>query len=218
VKINKGETIVELLPGQFIFGRFKAEEELNIDGSTIYKWIQKFSSAEFNLIKIKSNNQYSIITLCKWEEYQNNKNTDITTKEQPHNNHVKTIEQPCNTNKNVKNVKKVKNDKKEEENSTQLFKDSIFTFKNQYSEIMLDEFFNYWSEFNKSKTKMRWELEKVFEISKRLTTWQRNCLKFEKNRSSQKAQSPETRNVKRVNDLWKDEERKLTTSNQDGKK
>ena len=32
LKIGKGEIIVDINPGQFIFGRFKAEESLNIDG------------------------------------------------------------------------------------------------------------------------------------------------------------------------------------------
>lgn len=111
VKINKGEKIVKLKPGQFIFGRFKAEEELNIDGSTIYKWMQKFSSSEFDMIKIESNNQYSIVTLCKWEEYQNNDNDEVTTIEQPYNNHVTAIEQPCNTNNKDNNDNKEKKEK-----------------------------------------------------------------------------------------------------------
>ena len=41
LKVGKGETIVRVKRGSFIFGRNKAEEELFIDGSTIYKSIQK---------------------------------------------------------------------------------------------------------------------------------------------------------------------------------
>jgi len=52
VKIGKGETIIKVNPGEFIFGRFKAEEELNIDGSTIYKWINRFASPDFGMISI----------------------------------------------------------------------------------------------------------------------------------------------------------------------
>jgi len=92
LKVGKGETTIKLNPGQFIFGRFKAEEELNIDGSTIYKWMQKFSTKEFDMITIKSNNQYSIITLNNWERY----NIINGNEEQPCNNCVTTAEQPCN--------------------------------------------------------------------------------------------------------------------------
>lgn len=109
IKVGRGETLVKLMPGQFIFGRFKAEEELNIDGSTIYKWMQKFASSEFEMISIDSNNQYSIITICKWEEYQLLEYDEVTTKEQPSNSYRATIEQPCNT---YKKDQKVYNEKK----------------------------------------------------------------------------------------------------------
>ena len=47
-----------------------------------------------------------------------------------------------------------------------------------YGTQMLKEFFNYWSERNQ-KGKMRWELEKTFEIQNRLATWNRNNSKFQ---------------------------------------
>ena len=36
---------------------------------------------------------------------------------------------------------------------------------------MIRAFFDYWSELNKSCTKMRFELEKTWELPKRLATW-----------------------------------------------
>jgi len=51
------------------------------------------------------------------------------------------------------------------------FKSEVFEFLDKYPEAMLNKFCNYWTEKNKSKTKMRFELEKTFEISKRLATW-----------------------------------------------
>ena len=102
-KINRGSTTIKLQAGQFIFGRFKAEEELNIDGSTIYKWIQKFASEEFDMISIQSNNHYTIVTVSNWEQYQNGE----TKKEQPKNSQVTAKEQPCNTNKNIYKVKNI---------------------------------------------------------------------------------------------------------------
>jgi hypothetical protein len=41
-------------------------------------------------------------------------------------------------------------------------------------------FKNYWSEKNRSGTKQRWEMEKTFELSRRLSTWFRNAQKFNK--------------------------------------
>src|SRR4030042_444842 len=108
VKVGKGETTVKIQPGQFIFGRFKAEEELNIDGSTIYKWMQKFASPDFDMILIESNNHWSKVTLCNWEEYNPLNNKEVTAKEQPNNSQVTAKEQPSNTNKKDKKVYKVK--------------------------------------------------------------------------------------------------------------
>jgi len=36
---------------------------------------------------------------------------------------------------------------------------------------MIRKFFNYWSEPNKSHTKIRWELEETWYAKQRLTTW-----------------------------------------------
>lgn len=106
VKIGKGETTVKLKPGEFIFGRFKAEEELGIDGSTIYKWMQKFASSDFGMVKIQSNSQYSIISICNWQTYQYLNGKRVTTKEQPSNNQVTAEEQPSNTNNKDNNGNK----------------------------------------------------------------------------------------------------------------
>lgn len=104
LKIGRGETPVRVMPGQFIFGRFTAEEELGIDGSTIYKWIKRFESPEYDMIAIESNNQYSIISITNWDSYQVDDRPKRTTKEQPKNNHVAAEEQQRNTNNNVNKV------------------------------------------------------------------------------------------------------------------
>lgn len=104
LKVGKGETIVKVKRGSFIFGRFRAEEELFIDGSTIYKSMKKLQ--EMNMVKIESNNQYSIVTICKYDEYQQSDNYQVTSKEQPSNNEVTAKGQPSNTTKNDNNYNK----------------------------------------------------------------------------------------------------------------
>ncbi len=104
LKVGRGNIEVEIERGQLIFGRFKAEEELSIDGSTIYKHIQKLQ--DWGNIIIDSNNQYSVITICKYDDYQ----TFLGEEEQPSNNQVTTKEQPSNN-----QVTQIKNVKKEEE-------------------------------------------------------------------------------------------------------
>jgi hypothetical protein len=72
-----------------------------------------------------------------------------------------------NINENIDKDKKEELLNKREEK----FKKEVYEFKEKYPELMLNKFIDYWTEKNKSKTKMRWELEKTFEISKRLATW-----------------------------------------------
>jgi hypothetical protein len=36
---------------------------------------------------------------------------------------------------------------------------------------MLRRFYNYWTEMNKPKTRLKFELQQTFEIGKRLATW-----------------------------------------------
>ena len=91
LKIGKGETTVTIERGQLLFGRYKAEEELCIDGSTIYRWIKKLE--ENDMILLQSNNQYSIITICNYDTYQ----SENTNEEQPMNNQRATNEQQVNS-------------------------------------------------------------------------------------------------------------------------
>ncbi|MEG0890091.1 MAG: DUF6291 domain-containing protein [Bacteroides sp.] len=55
----------------------------------------------------------------------------------------------------------------------QKFKDELTSFVEQYGKEMIRAFFDYWSEPNKTNTKMRFELEKTWNLSGRLRTWER---------------------------------------------
>ena len=53
------------------------------------------------------------------------------------------------------------------------FYQSLIPFVGLYPKEMIRAFFDYWSEQNKSGTKMRFELEKTWELSRRLKTWEK---------------------------------------------
>jgi len=95
---------VTLLQGQFPFGRNVAAVELNMNPSTIYKYLNLLEGE--NLISTKRNNKYTVVTIEKWELYQ----SDNEPEEQQKNNKRTTKEQQSNTNKNVKNDKECKED------------------------------------------------------------------------------------------------------------
>lgn len=102
------------------------------------------------------------------------------TKDEPKNNQKITKDEPnVNVNDNVnvytenttnvvskKDAAKAATLKRKEE-----FRASLSEFENSYHASTLSAFFNYWSELNKSGTKMLFEMKPTWELSKRLATW-----------------------------------------------
>ncbi len=68
------------------------------------------------------------------------------------------------------------------------FSEEVNQFISRYPESMLKSFISYWTEPNRSKTKLRYELEKTFEINRRLVTWSSRDKDF------QKTETPKTYN------------------------
>jgi hypothetical protein len=68
-------------------------------------------------------------------------------------------------------VKEKKDSKANLEIRSLAFKNSLIPFKNKYQIDLLKNFFEYWTEPNPSKTKMRFELERTWSIERRLTNW-----------------------------------------------
>lgn len=54
------------------------------------------------------------------------------------------------------------------------FASSLEPFLSMYGRPMLKEFYEYWTEPNKSQTKFRQELEKTWSLERRLETWAKN--------------------------------------------
>lgn len=89
-----GKKIIHLEVGQFVFGRNKASEELKMSESSVYGYIKLLE--KLKMISVKSNNKFSVVSIEKWEDYQDQKiNFD---------NKKTTKKQQMNTNKNVKNI------------------------------------------------------------------------------------------------------------------
>ena len=61
------------------------------------------------------------------------------------------------------------------------FYQSLIPFLDKYQKEMVRDFFEYWSEPNKAKTKMRFELEKTWDTSRRLATWAKRDNNFNSN-------------------------------------
>lgn len=74
------------------------------------------------------------------------------------------------------------------------FRNSLMPFLSEYGKEMITEFYNYWTEPNPSKTKMRFEMEKTWDTARRLETWLKRSLGFNKSNKG-KSLSEETEDV-----------------------
>lgn len=60
----------------------------------------------------------------------------------------------------------------------QRFYQSLTKYVETYGKDMVRKFYDYWREPNKSKSKMRWEQERTWELGLRLKKWETNDFKF----------------------------------------
>ena len=90
---------------------------------------------------------------------------------------TQTINNNNNKNNNNNNISNRRNE----------FVFEVLSF--DYDESILNGFIDYWTEPNKSKSKMKFELEKTWETKRRLKTWAANQKKWDKPKSNKKTMS-----------------------------
>ncbi|SMG31954.1 curlin repeat-containing protein [Sphingobacterium psychroaquaticum] len=155
------------------------------------------------MIKTENVLKTTRLTVCNYDDYQDARNANETDLKQEGNANETDLKQEGNANETRstpnKNEKNLKNEKNEEEckeesiqfvsaenefSSTQtknsiesrleIFRLKIEPFKENYSSDTLNDFWRYWTEKNSDGKKMRFEMEKVFDVSRRLITWSKN--------------------------------------------
>ena len=133
---------------------------------------------------------YHFINGCGGGAPIGNNNASKTTKKQPRNNQKTTKKQPKNNQPIYDKEKemdmdmdmdiddnKEKTDAKKDELSLSLsdrkeaFLKELEQYREEYEADMLNDFFEYWTEPNKSQTKMRFEAQKFFKTKSRLNAW-----------------------------------------------
>ena len=132
---------IQLLPGQFITGRFalhaeyyKRKKKNQKTPLTLWRWMQTLE--KLGNLDIKTNNRYSIITIMNWDSYQTNKKQNEHQNEQQVNNRRTTGEQQVNTNNNDNNDN---NDNKKDKygDFVKLTKDEHTKLTGRYSDIAI---------------------------------------------------------------------------------
>ena len=92
---------------------------------------------------------------------------------------------------------------------------SLIPFVEIYGKEMVREFFDYWSETNRSQTKMRFEQERTWELKRRLAYWARRDNNFNSNGNNRKTDSKAEANAYALNKLI-EYNRQYTCSNAAG--
>jgi hypothetical protein len=141
-------------------------ELYSVSKNTISLWIKELSDAGFvssQLIKEKNQiiERRLYITL-KSDTIIKNDERGIIKNDEYNNTSINTIKKNININERKFN-----------------FKFLIWDLK-EISIETKNEFFNYWSEANHSNTKMKFELEKTWDLQKRINRWILNSKKWAK--------------------------------------
>lgn len=77
------------------------------------------------------------------------------------------------------------------------FRDSLVPYVDKYGKTMIRAFFEYWTESKTNGKKMRFELQKVFDVKKRLVTWSKNNFNGNNQNVSNKADDEYLANIKK---------------------
>jgi hypothetical protein len=98
--------------------------------------------------------------------------------------------------KENKSPKTLEEKKKELQKRREKFKKSLEPFLKNYSRTMLNAFYSYWTEPNKSYSKLKWEMQKTWDLSRRLSSWANREPVAKK---SGQAETPKTGKTETVN-------------------
>ncbi len=82
----------------------------------------------------------------------------------------------------------------------QAFIEELRKYQGIYSNDLLNDFFRYWAESNKTFTKMRFEMQKTFQLDLRLKTWYNNDLK-RKNRYGTKQITTDAERLNKLGEI-----------------
>lgn len=148
-------------------------------------------------IDILTTNSYSLITICKFDKYQFD--CSLLREGEKENTPSETI----TDNKNVileKPKKSKKHIEGEMKQRMQVFYNSLVPFVSLYGKDMIRAFYDYWSEPNKSHSKMRYEQEKTWDLNRRLARWANNNKEYRVN-GNKNYQSSTTQRIEEATNL-----------------
>ena len=156
--------------GQFLTSLGKLSTIIGAGKQVVRTCLSKL--IKMQLIEVNTERLYSIITICNYDDYfeaEVNK-----PKNELKNEDTKPVEAPKED--------KPKKTKEEIATATEKRKEKFYQelvpYVVTYGKDMIRKFYDYWSETNKSKTRMRCETEKTWDLNLRLQNWARRNKDF----------------------------------------
>lgn len=136
--------------GQFLTSLGKLSTTIGAGKQVVRTCLSKL--IKMQLIEVNTERLYSIITICNYDDY---------------------FEAEVNKPKKTKEEIATATEKRKEK-----FYQELVPYVATYGKDMIRKFYDYWSETNKSKTRMRCETEKTWDLNLRLQNWARRSKDF----------------------------------------
>ena len=156
--------------GQFLTSLGKLSTIIGAGKQVVRTCLSKL--IKMQLIEVNTERLYSIITICNYDDYFEAE--DNKPKNELKNEDTKPAEAPKED--------KPKKTKEEIATATEKRKEKLYQelvpYVATYGKDMIRKFYDYWSETNKSKTRMRCETEKTWDLNLRLQNWARRNKDF----------------------------------------
>jgi len=145
-------------PGEIVTSYAKLSEATGLSVRSIRTALSKLIST--GELTSKTTNKYTVITVNNYIDYQETTNK-TTNKRQSNDNQTTTTKEIKK--ERIYNIDAIASRKQD-------FFEEVYQFT-AYPKTTLDAFFDFWTEPNKAKTKMRFELQKTWSTNLRLKTW-----------------------------------------------
>ena len=162
-----GNQIIKVRSGSFVTSQKKLMKEFRWGSTKLRAFIKMLEDDK--MIVSKSNTYSTMITITNYDSYQN---LQTTNKLQSESNQ-KTNKLQSKTNNNDNTLNNDNNVNKEQKFINLVIEENKKT-NPQVPQDVIDEFCSYWTERNLNGTKMKYEMQKTFDIKRRLQRWVKN--------------------------------------------
>ena len=169
-KVVIGNKLYKVQRGSFITSQKKLMRQFCWGSSKLRAFLNLLEQDE--MIIVKSLSKATQITICNYSKLQGLRNENGTETESKQNNNRKQTE---TINKVIKNKKNIKEREQEFINKTIA---SASRIKPNPHPDIVEQFNSYWTEKNFSRTKMKFEMEKTWDTSRRLRKWIQNSIEW----------------------------------------